>query len=257
MRVNARDLERLRERLDPTDWEVLATVLRVGLISAGQLRRLFWPGPEAARSARRRLAHLAEWRVIGRLDRRVGGVRAGSDGFVYRVDVAGRRLLGLPGERAPHTPGVTFLAHGLAVTDTYVQAAEAARSGRLELLAWEGEPTCWRTWGAGVLKPDASLVVAVDEFEDHYFIEVDRATESSTTVARKAAAFDRYYATGIEQQRLGLFPQVLWLVPTARRRDQVIDALARRPAEHWRLHQVRLQDELLDHLLFNGKDKEL
>ncbi len=142
VRLNARDLDALRPRLDPIDWEVLGTAQRVGLVSAGQLRRLHWPELEAARSARRRLAHLTEWRVIGRLDRRVGGVRAGSDGFVYRLDVAGRRLLGLPGGRAPHTPGLTFLAHGLAVTDTYVQAVEATRSGRLELLAWETEPIC-------------------------------------------------------------------------------------------------------------------
>ena len=109
MRVTAQIADQTRRRLSPTDWTVIETLDRVDIASAGQLRRLHWPDPNQARTARRRLSQLTELRVISRLDRRVGGVRAGSDGYVYRLDVAGRRLLGGSPGRRPHTPGLKFM----------------------------------------------------------------------------------------------------------------------------------------------------
>ena len=244
MRVTAEAVSALRERLSPVDWAVVETLERVDIATAGQLRRLHWPTPNQARTARRRLSQLVDLRVISRLDRRVGGVRAGSDGFVYRLDVAGRRLLGWSPGRRPHTPGRTFLDHSLATTEIYARTVEASRSDVIEVVDFQTEPACWRQWGAGVLKPDAYLVTTTPDFEDHWFIEVDRATESTTTVIRKASVYERYHRTGIEQEHHGVFPRVLWVVPHQRRKKQLVDALGLRSPDDWHLHQVALSDDI-------------
>ncbi|MEX0825953.1 MAG: replication-relaxation family protein [Acidimicrobiia bacterium] len=244
MRVTSQVAAEIRRRLSPVDWAIAETLDRVDIASAGQLRRLHWPEPSQARTARRRLSQLTDLRVISRLDRRVGGVRAGSEGFVYRLDVTGRRLLGLAPGRRPHTPGRTFLEHSLAITEVYVRAVETSRVDLIEVTAFETEPSCWRTWGAGLLKPDAYLVTVTPDFEDHWFVEVDRATESTTTIVRKAAVYEQYHRTGIEQERHGVFPRVLWIVPHERRKNQIVDALGIRPADAWSLHQVALESDI-------------
>lgn len=244
MRVTEHVVADIRRSMTQTDWAVLDTVDRVKVTSAGQLRRLHWPDPSQARTARRRLQRLTDLRVTSRLDRRVGGVRAGSDGHIYRIDVTGRRLLGQSPGRRPHTPGTAFLDHQLAATEVYVQATEVSRSDTVEITEFTVEPTCWRRWGTGILKPDAYLVTVTPEFEDHWFIEVDRATESTTTISTKAAVYERYRRTGIEQEQSGVFPRVLWIVPDERRKAQLVDALGRRRAEEWQLHQIITDSEL-------------
>ena len=244
MRVTAQAADRIRRRLSLVDWAVIETLARVDVASAGQLRRLHWADPSQARTARRRLGQLTDLRVVSRLDRRVGGVRAGSDGYVYRLDVTGRRLLGLPSGRRPHTPGRTFLDHSLAITEIYVRVTEASRVDTIEVTDFQTEPRCWRTWGAGHLKPDAYLVTVTPEFEDHWFLEVDRATEATSTIVRKAAVYEQYHRTGIEQDTVGVFPRVLWTVPHERRRSQLVDALGIRPAAAWSLHQVAIESDI-------------
>jgi hypothetical protein len=244
MRVTRQVADSIGRRLSTTDWAVIETLGRVDIASAGQLRRLHWPDPSQARTARRRLNQLTALRVISRLDRRIGGVRAGSDGYVYRLDVTGRRLIGLAPGRRPHTPGHTFLDHSLAITEIYVRATEITRTHTIGITKFQTEPTCWRTWGAGQLKPDAFLVTVTPEFEDHWFLEVDRATEATTTIARKAAVYDQYRRTGIEQDTHGVFPRVLWVVPHERRKGQLIDALGLRSADTWAIHQVALDAEI-------------
>lgn len=244
MRVTAQTVDQIRRRFSTIDWAVIESLARVDIISAGQLRRLHWPDPEQARTARRRLSQLTEMRVISRLDRRIGGVRAGSDGYVYRLDVTGRRLLGLAQGRRPHTPGHAFLDHSLAITEVYVRTAEASRVDTIEVAEFQTEPASWRAWGAGQLKPDAYLVTVTPDFEDHWFIEIDRATEATTTIVRKAAVYEQYHRTGIEQEHRGVFPRVLWIVPHDRRKGQLVDALGLRPADAWSLHQVAVESDI-------------
>jgi hypothetical protein len=125
-----------------------------------------------------------------------------------------------------------------------VRAVEASRSHSVEVAEFQSEPEAWRTWGSGVLKPDAYLVTITPTFEDHWFIEVDRATESSSTILRKASTYEQYERTGIEQERLGLFPRVLWVAPHERRKSQLVTAIYNRPANAWRIHQVVTDDEI-------------
>lgn len=249
MRLSSGGLDQLRERLAVSDWAVLDSLSRLRLATAGQLRRLHWDEAGPSRTARRRLNRWSELRVIARLERRIGGVRSGSDGFVYALDVVGQRLLGSVAGRAPDSFGRAFLKHRLAVTEIYVSCVEAERTGTLKLIEFAAEPDCWRPSALGTLKPDAYVALASGEFEHYGFIEVDCATEATTTLSAKAAAYQRYYQTGIEQARLGLFPQVIWAVPTDHRLAQIVDVLARLPPESWRLHRMLRLDQVPERLV--------
>lgn len=249
MRLSSTALGQLRERLTLTDWAVLDSMNRLRLATAGQLRRLHWAEVGLSRTARRRLTRLTALRVIARLERRIGGVRSGSDGFIYALDVVGQRLLGAQSGRAPESFSRAFLKHRLAVTEIFVTCVESERAGLLKLIEFAAEPDCWRRSANGTLKPDAYLVLASGEFEHHCFIEVDCATEATTTLIGKATAYQRYYRTGLEQSRSGLFPQVVWAVPTERRRTQLVEVFTRLPPDAWRLHRVLRLDQLPEELI--------
>lgn len=245
--LTCRQLSVLAASLTDADRAVLDTLRRVRLATGEQLVRLHYDGrPSAARQARRQLARLVDHRLLCRLDRRVGGVRAGSDGFVYSLDVAGQRLAGAarPGApRRPWTPGLPFLAHSLAITGLFVGLVESERRGEVDLLDFTTEPNCWRSFagpggGRMLVKPDAYARLGVGEDELRWFVEVDRDTEAPTTLHRKAEVYKRYWQSGREQAASGLFPKVLWVVPNEDRSAVVVDVLARQPAEAWVLFQV-------------------
>lgn len=256
-RVTAVRVAKLDEQLGSRDRAVIDSLDLLRVCSVRQLERLhFVDGTDLAnaRACRKALERLATLGVITRLERRVGGVRAGSAGFVYALDTAGQRLASGSGPaggrrlRRPWTPGLAFLRHRLDVSEVYVRLRETERTDDLELLEFWAEPLCWRRFtGIGgartVLKPDAFARVGVGEFEHLSFIEVDRATESAPTIARKLAVYRRYFQTGREQERFGAFPRVVFLVPDEERKAVLVDVFAAQPAETWELFRVAVFDD--------------
>lgn len=260
-RVTASWVAELTERLDDTDVAIVEALGRVRVATGVQLHRLLnEPEADRSRQLRRRLARLHDSRVIVRLDRRIGGVRAGSSGFVYALDVAGQRLAGLGGPaggsrlRRPWTPGPMFLRHSLAVTDCYVDLVEEVRGRDAELLSFATEPHCWRDYigrhgQRSWCKPDAYVAVGVGEFELTYFVEVDLGTEGTGALGRK---FDRYvdlYRSGEEQRRRGVFPRVIWLAESDARVETITEVAARLDPSMWQLFCVGRRDHVAELLL--------
>lgn len=265
-RITEASVAALASEMTPREQDVVSALDKVRLASIKQLERLHFTAdsPQAnARQARQTLARLTRKRVVTRLERRVGGVRAGSTGTLYALDVAGQRLASAAGPaggiriRKPWTPGLPFLSHHLSVTELYVRLVEATRSGSTDLLAFDAEPLCWRTFtGIGgarqVLKPDAFVRLGVGEFEDSYFVEVDRATQSGPAIARKLTVYRRFFQTGREQERFGVFPKVLFLVPSEARKSALVEVLGNHTADSWELFQIARCDEALD--VFTGRE---
>lgn len=240
--------------LSARDRAVLADLARVRLLGAVQIERLhFREGSPLtqARRCRHTLRRLTDLGVLHRFDRRIGGVRAGSAGFVYGLSSAGQKLAGVAGggrRRRPWEPSAPFMAHVLAVAEVYVTLREAERAGACELLGFDAEPACWRRFldrsGVVVLKPDAYAVIGVGEMEDHVFVEVDRGTESLPVIVRKAQQYVSYWRHGDEQERSGVFPRVLFLVPDDTRRAAIEQRLRQQlDADSRRLFQVALAAE--------------
>lgn len=250
--LTGRSVDDVRHRLSDRQRSVLADVALLRTVSGRHLRQLHYAdSASGARAARRDLGSLTELRVLQRLDRRIGGVRAGSDGFVYALDILGQRLTTTEPRRRwwpATTPTVRTLEHRLATSQIYVDLRAAEALGELELVDFEAEPSAWRSFtGIGgarlVLKPDAYAVVAVGDLEHHWFCETDRATESLPWIQTKARQYVRYWQSGREQALHGLFPRVLWIAPTEKRAGQLTEALAALPPEHWQLFAVTTADQ--------------
>ncbi len=254
--VTRRQVEAISTRLSDRQWSVLRDTGRLGVVSGKQLQRLHYgPSPAGGRLARKHLGELVRLEVLARLDRRVGGVRAGSAGYVYALGVTGQRLLDPRRwrSRPPWTPGASHLRHALSVSELYVQLREAEKADGVELLSFDTEPACWRRYfGPGgaraTLKPDALAIIGIGDYEDRYFVEVDLGTESGPRITTKGKAYIRYFGSGREQAETGVFPFVLWIAPDANRAGQLADALSRVPPEHWQLFQVTTADSAVQRI---------
>lgn len=259
--LTAARLYQISKELDERDLAVLDFTNESRYATGAQLIRGFWltadPDTNAARAGRRALKRLADWRVLERLPRRIGGRRTGSDGFVYRVGRAGTRLLAARGIPAPRVeaPGALHLVHTLQTTELALRLREATTAGTLEVIEVQQEPRCWRKFiGVGgalrTLKPDlfARIGVGGGALEDRWLAEIDLASESGRTIARKAERYLEHYRSGREQHHHGTYPRVLWLAPDEHRADQIREVLRRQPNEAKRLFVTRTFEEAVEFL---------
>ena len=261
-------LEELEGLLSPRDHAVIELVADHRFLTTKQIEQFCFfdhkTHTSAARSARRVLARLCELQVLDRVERRVGGLAGGSESSIWRLSPLGLRLRalrrGLGTSPRVRTPGERFIAHHLAVAELHLELVKAERRGLLLVSRLSLEPHCWRQFnglgGIETLKPDMAVVVtprSAAEFEDHYFIEVDRATESLPTVLRQCQQYEAYRRTGDAQASDGVFPIVLWVVPNQRRAEQVAEAIERSRSLDAANYRVVMPDEFID-LLVRGPE---
>jgi hypothetical protein len=242
---------------------VLLGVQQLRLISGGQLQRLYWPGSEAARrAARRGLLRLVTWRVLDRLPRKLGGTRAGSDAYIYRLGPVGHRLLaldGFAGQRIGEAPSERRLAHMLAIAECVTALKEAERTGAVEVIELQTEPACWRPFIGPmgetlIAKPDLFLRLgAGSALEDQWYVEVDRDTEHAGALKRKLDRYGQHFASGREQEQHGVYPRIIWAVPDTKRATQLHRLIERQGSLARRLHTVTTHEALVPLLVSEAR----
>ena len=236
-RISRPRLVALDAELSGRDRAVVQAVAAARLMTGGQIQALFFPLSDhatfltAARCARRVLHRLSEQRLLFRLQRRIGGVRAGSSAHIYGLGPVGQRLLQpAVGRLRYREPTVLFVDHTIAVAQLAVDLITHARAGNCELLQLQHEPACWRSFGgvAGrqLLRPDLYAALAVRDYEYRWFVEIDRGSESLPVVLRKCRSYEAYYRSGHEQTQHGVFPRVVWITSEEARRRRIATALA-------------------------------
>jgi hypothetical protein len=231
--VSARGVRQLQEQLSARDLAIVRQVGQLRLMSARQIQAVHFPDAEhgsqsaATRARQRAIKRLVRDRLLLQLERRIGGVRAGSAGLVLALGAVGQRVLVLDGpRRRAYEPTARFVDHILATAQLVVNVMVAARAGQLELLEQQAEPHCWREFagigGRLLLRPDTFLVLGCGDYELRWFVEIDRASESLPTIARKCRLYADYYQSGVEQAKHGgVFPRVCWSVPDERRAERL------------------------------------
>lgn len=237
-RLSQRRLGELAGDLSGRDLIVLDALRVVRVLTGAQLERLAFVDVAATargRIRRRVLGRLVALGLVVTLERRVGGVRAGSVGLVYALSGGGQRLLDLEGGRTEQrrrlgpTPGAMFLAHALSVSEVYVSLIELARGARelrLRQFAVEAAARFEPPGSDVVLRPDALAVLASTDVEDVWWLEIDRGTES---LPRLQAMLRRYLAfaeSGVSGPG-GVVPRVLVSV-TSEERARAVRGLIRR-----------------------------
>lgn len=254
--------------LTARDLAILDDLEQLRLLTSRSIQQLHFPVGDAAhativgatRATMRVLKRLLDARLISHLNRRVGGARRGSQGFIWQLTSLGDRIQrarrGEKGRRRYTEPSTQFVDHTLAVTALATTLRVLDRERRLELLQLETEPGCWREFtgphgAVQTLKPDLYAVTATGAWEDSWFIEADRDTEHVPVVLAKCRAYARYAATGIEQQATGVFPVVLWVVPDAARQTQLIRAIRADTTLPGDLFRVITTEQFAAHLTTN------
>jgi hypothetical protein len=249
----------LAGELSERERAITEAVVRLRLLSGKQAERLYFAAvespPSRARLTRRTLARLVELGVLARLERRVGGVRAGAAGHIYYA-TSGRRLLsywqgdGLGRAGSAYEPTGMFTHHTLGISESYVRLVESDRAKTLSLREFQAEPAAWRQFtGPGgrpvTLKPDAFVRLGLtheDTAELHAFLEIDCGSEGRAALTRKCRAYVTAWRSGIATD---VFPRVAWIVTTERRAELLGEVCASMPAEAWKLFVVTTPEHTL------------
>lgn len=255
-RTGRKEIQHLASRLSERDWAIIRFIHQHRYATTTQLCRRFFTQhasqSAATRACVRVLDRLLTQRILTRLERRIGGVRHGSAAFVWCLDVVGDRLTrkeGSPRQRG-HEPSFPFLAHTLAVTETHVQLHEAAGDGAFRVNEVQVETEAWRDYvtSSGVksiLKPDLMVTLSSDDYDDHWYMEIDRGTESLPVLLRKSKAYEEYRRTGRAQAEHGVFPRVLWALPDSARVARLQAAISSESGLPDRLFACITGDEII------------
>ena len=260
-RVTGAAVERAAERLSNRDRQIVLELARLRVATGRQLERLAFAdldGRHRDRSRRRELARLVDLGVLTVLDRRIGGVRAGSAGLTFVLDVLGLRLANLLDRqtldtgvrpRRPGTPTDRFLSHTVAVSELYVQLIEATRRDNARLVRFAAEPACWWQDSEGQwVKPDATFTLQAGDVEDSWAAEIDQATESLPTLRAKLIGYMELAERG-DAGPDGVLPRVIVTVPDERRREAVATAIEQLPEPASELLHVVLFKQAVGFLL--------
>jgi hypothetical protein len=230
-RLGSRGIDALRRDLGDRELAIIDQVADLRLMSTPQIEAIYFSADEhgsalsAARTGRRVLAGLTAKRVLGRLERRIGGLHGGSASWIYAIGPVGHRLLdGTSARPRFREPSALFVDHTLAISQLVTDLRVLEQGGDVEVLQLETEPRCWRDIGNGreqKLKPDLYVLLASGELEHSWFVEIDRATAHLPALRRKCLLFQSYYQSGREQAQRGVFPRVCWVVPDTERATRI------------------------------------
>lgn len=258
-RVTGAAMARIAEALSERDRAIVADVGKVRVLTGKQVERLHFSdleGRHRDRTRRRVLERLTRLQLLTPLERRIGGVRAGSAGLLFALGPAGQRLLaieeGSAGGRVrlPGTPTERFMRHNLAVAELYIGLVEAARTEAVTLVDYRAEPACWwRDIEGEWVKPDARVVLSAGDVEDSWAIEVDQATESLPTLRRKLIVYRNMAENGEHGPGGDLLPRVLVTVPDERRLKDVRELVRGLPPPASTLISGVLEAEAARHLV--------
>lgn len=250
-RKSRRQLEDMVVDLQGRDTAILQALNDGRFMTTGQVSQMHFEdghaNPRAARrAANRAMQRLQGYGLISPLERRVGGVKGGSSGYIWSLTTPGARAANLGGDepkrRRQFEPSARFVEHTLGISELNIQLLGIDGIAVTEA---QFEPNCWRSYGGKTLKPDLYAVTSDGEYEDHWFFELDMATEAPSRVLSKCEQYQDYYRAGVEQGGHGVFPAVVWIVPDQGRKDSLQGHIAQSAALTQKdIFMVILPDEL-------------
>lgn len=238
MAMTLRELQIIEYQLTPRDRKILKLLRDTKSLFTYHIRRVCFTdsaNPQAAaRATNRNLKKLKDLGLIDALvNRRIGGVRAGSASYIWYLTEQGNRLLDMnnkyPDDKPKRTrfsePADTTLGHRMAIAECYVQLTELEMQHELTIKEVLFEPRNWHYFDyqgkQEILKPDLTAVVSHHGYEYRFMIEMDLGTESISTVISKCIRYHKYRQTGIEQAKNDIFPMVLWITKDESRKQKL------------------------------------
>ncbi|MGX7245283.1 replication-relaxation family protein [Enterococcus quebecensis] len=254
-RVSRKQLIEVDQQLTDKDKELLLLLRKCRFLSTEQIRQIFFhdsPNQTAGKKRTNRFINRLDTAgVIFFLERRIGGIQKGSSSRVISLTPAGYKLVykWLEIDKPYPKKRITELSyfnitHHLAISEIYTQLMELQLQDKLEVHLSQFEPAAWRTFNQrGILKflkPDLYVELLVDDYIDSYFLEIDLDSEPPHRIVKKCQeAYLTYFQSGVEQrQHDGVFPFIVWIVPSTKRRDTLLKHLTQKLGESILLFRV-------------------
>ncbi len=251
MALTLRQLQIIEYQLTDRDREILKLLRDTKSMFTYQIRRVCFSDSvnekAAARAANRNLRKLKDLGLIDALvDRRIGGVRAGSSSYIWYLTEQGNKLLDMDKESSDekkpkrnrfYEPADSTLGHRMAIVECFVQLVEITRKRKsFKLKEVFFEPSNWQYFTykdkPEILKPDLTISLSHHGYEYRFFIEMDLGTESIDTVISKCIRYHKYMKSGVEQDKHGVFPYVLWIVKDEKRQNKLETAIKTHLKKH-------------------------
>ena len=261
------------------DIEVIASVARYYTLTRAQINKLHYPTDHDGRLTRKRVRLIHEEGLINRTQMQVVNPSMGAPAYVYYPSAKGCDFLAqeLKDDRfklvCTLTPNWTYLYHWIEVAQTHILLDQAvAKFPSVQVDDWmsewsianpeEKEPEkryrLYTKLGPKlVCAPDAAFLLAKDGYRKAFYVEQDRDTTKS---ADRVAAQKCHGYAGLFEKRAHIgrhFPTtnvekfaVLFVTPTANRRDALKKAFASKPAA-W-LYKFTSQMELTAETFLTG-----
>lgn len=262
-RLSRLQLAALRERLSERDLLVLQAIQKYRFVSSGHVQELYFinGSTQAAnvRAANKALKKLRDYGLLKPLERRIGGVQAGSTALTWHLTEPGERLLGLDGPKDHprkrfEEPSRNFLAHTLSVVEYAVKLVTFCRKQNdMSVVTIAPEPECWRSYSISgktlFLKPDLYAVLSSGEFEYQFYFEIDLGTEPMPKLMKKCQAYLDYYYSGEDQKKSGLFPLVVWVVPDEGRKQKLTEKIEENFSNKAQIFKTKLAEDNPQELL--------
>lgn len=245
--------------LTTRDIEVLKSVARYYVMTRGQINRLHFPTDVDGRITRKRLGLLHDAHLLNRAATQITNVTNGAPAYIYYPSADGCAFLAQELQEPSYkhvctlTPNWMYLHHWVDVTETHMVLDKSISA--FPVAALEGWMSEWDVANKDekepekryrlytklgpklVCAPDAAFLLHREGYKKVFYLEEDRDT---TKNADRVAAQKCYGYSVLYEERLHMrkhFPNanvekfaVLFVTPSARRRDALRLAFNTRPA---------------------------
>jgi hypothetical protein len=140
-------------------------------------------------------------------------------------------------------------------TEIDVRFTETSRTSGLDIVRIETEPVNWQRYlspggSAQWLKPDLYAITAVGDFEDHRYIQEPTSTPNTCPRSSARAPPTRPTSSAVATQaRHGVFPIVIWVVPTTARAESIRQAVIGQVGLTAELFRVCTIEQFVDELM--------
>lgn len=202
-----------RMRLTPRDVDIVEAVHHYRVLRQDQIRMLFFGTKSACQRA---LARLYDH---GFLERKFLPVLYGRSPTLYVLDKKGVDLLrsergyeDLVWYSSNKDLKTDFIEHTTVLNDFRLSIVVSARRGGLEPVLWRSEGQLKADYDRVRLAtsrrpvsviPDGYFVLATPLGKAHFFVEIDRGTETLARFKQKIYAYKEYFDSGAYERRYG------------------------------------------------------
>lgn len=247
----------------PSEQSLLKALATVRVATVAQLARIEIKqnlAPETTlRTVRKSLKRLVAFGLVRQFPNTANERRIGPPGYVFTLTSLGSRRANRTTafdtrQRLAWRPKQATLAHWLAITELYADLRAVTLADDLTIREFQAEGDAQRHYRDSygrkqVLRPDALVRLAVGDRLLSWFVEVDRDTESPRRIADKCRRYRAYELTDLEYRQYGVFPGVVFVVPTEHRAQAIRQVIAAQPADARGLFWVAVKDEAVQTLI--------